>query len=233
MRTVRLAVRELVTMGSVVTFGDPAGDPDDEPIRRGAVWLAVQVVVAAAVLGLALLVRDVLGRLPAWPGPLAIWAIPAVLLLLVDRIDRRMVSVASDALAALSAAALPVVDALWGLDMTWFIALAVVGAVIRMPGMTAHETLLLATAATSVLAAAWTLVLDPRSGAVERAVARHGGAVGRAVGDLVASWRFLARRRIVLGATLATAMLAGVLSSLQTTLMPAYTPARTCPRWPG
>lgn len=38
----------------------------------------------------------------------------------------------------------------------------------------------------------------------------------------MASWKFLARRRIVLGATLVTAMLAAVLSSLQTTLMPAY-----------
>ncbi|MEV6817740.1 MFS transporter [Nocardiopsis dassonvillei] len=62
--------------------------------------------------------------------------------LIVDRIDRRRVSVVSDLLAALSVAALPVVDALWGLDMGWFLALAVVGAVIRVPGMTAQETLL-------------------------------------------------------------------------------------------
>lgn len=62
--------------------------------------------------------------------------------LLVDRIDRRAVSVVSDLLAAASVAALPVVDALWGLDMTWFLALAVVGAAIRVPGMTTQETLL-------------------------------------------------------------------------------------------
>jgi MFS family permease len=192
--------------------------------------------------------------------------------LLVDRLDRRTVSVASDVLAALSVAALPVVDVLWGLGMTWFVALAVIGAVIRVPGMTAHETLLpalirlgpagagrldrliatretvgnvlllggpglgglfvwlfgmtpallLTTAALSLLAAASTLVLDPRAGIVERAVPTSGGAVGRAVTDLLVSWRFLVRRRLVLGATLVTAVLAAVLSSLQTTLMPAY-----------
>jgi MFS family permease len=62
--------------------------------------------------------------------------------LLVDRIDRRVVSVVSDLLAALSLAALPVVDLLWGLDMTWFLVLGIVGAVIRVPGMTAQETIL-------------------------------------------------------------------------------------------
>lgn len=192
--------------------------------------------------------------------------------LLVDRFDRRTVSVASDVLAALSVAALPVVDVLWGLDMTWFVVLAVVGAVIRVPGMTAHEALLpallrlgppgarrldrliatretvgnvlllggpglgglvvwlfglspalmLATATLSLLAAVSTLVLDPRTGVVERAAPTTGHVVSRAVADLAASWRFLVRSRLVLGATLVTAVFAAVLSSLQTTLMPAY-----------
>lgn len=62
--------------------------------------------------------------------------------LLVDRIDRRTVSIVSDLLSAISVAALPLVDAAWGLHMAWFLTLAVVGAVIRIPGMTAHETLL-------------------------------------------------------------------------------------------
>ncbi|MGV8874537.1 MAG: MFS transporter, partial [Rhodococcus sp. (in: high G+C Gram-positive bacteria)] len=62
--------------------------------------------------------------------------------LVVDRIDRRLVSVVSDVLAALSVAALPLVDALWGLNLPWFLALAVTGALIRIPGMTAHEALL-------------------------------------------------------------------------------------------
>jgi MFS family permease len=62
--------------------------------------------------------------------------------LLVDRIDRRRVSIACDLLAAGAVAALPIVDALVGLDMGWFLALGVLGAVIRVPGMTARETLL-------------------------------------------------------------------------------------------
>ncbi|MES0833793.1 MFS transporter [Nocardiopsis tropica] len=206
--------------------------------------------------------------------------------LLVDRVDRRRVSVASDLLAALTVAALPVVDALRGLDMAWFLALGVVGAVVRAPGMTAQETLLpalaalgpagprrldrliatretvgnvlllagpglggllvgllgltpallLATAATSLLAAATTLVLDPRAGAVperRRDPSAAGGAVRRAGADLLDGWRFLGRSRLVLGATLVTAMLVAVLSSLQTTLMPAYFTGEGLPELTG
>ncbi len=206
--------------------------------------------------------------------------------LLVDRVDRRAVSIGSGLLAAVSVAALPLVDALWGLDMTWFLILAVVGAVVRVPGMTAQETLLpalaglrpagpgrldrlvatretvgntlvlagpglggllivvlgltpallLATAATSLLAALTTLLLDPRTGHVparERDATRAGGAVGRAAADLWTSWRFLARNRLLLGTTLITAMLVAVLSSLQSTLMPAYFTAQDLPALTG
>lgn len=204
--------------------------------------------------------------------------------LLVDRVDRRAVSIVSGLLAAAAVAALPLVDALWGLDMTWFLVLAVVGAVVRVPGMTAQEVLLpalarlgspgpkrldrlvatretvgntlvlagpglggllvavlgltpallLATAATSLLAALSTLLLDPRTGRVpERDRTRAGGAVRRAAADLWTSWRFLARNRLLLGATLITAMLVAVLSSLQTTLMPAYFTAQDLPALTG
>lgn len=208
--------------------------------------------------------------------------------LLVDRLDRRAVSIVSGLLAAVSVAALPLVDALWGLDMTWFLVLAVVGAVVRVPGMTAQEvllpalarlgaagsaggagrldrlvatretvantlvlvapglggllvailgltpTLLLVTAATSLLAACATLLLDPRTGRVpERERDATRGAVRRAAADLWTSWRFLARNRLVLGATLVTAMLVAVLSSLQTTLMPAYFTAQDLPALTG
>ena len=206
--------------------------------------------------------------------------------LLVDRVDRRTVSIVSGLLAAVSVAALPLVDALWGLDMTWFLILAVVGAVVRVPGMTAQETLLpalaalrparpgrldrlvatretvgntlvlagpglggllivvlgqtpallLATATTSLLAALTTLLLDPRTGHVparERDATGAGGAVGRAAADLWTSWRFLARNRLLLGTTLITAMLVAVLSSLQSTLMPAYFTAQDLPALTG
>ncbi|WP_082399053.1 MULTISPECIES: MFS transporter [unclassified Pseudonocardia] len=209
--------------------------------------------------------------------------------LLVDRIDRRVVSVVSDLLAALSLAALPVVDLLWGLDMAWFLALGVVGAVIRVPGMTAQETilpvlarlggtqpgrldrliatretvgnvlllagpglggllvgvlglspaLLLTTAATSLLAAGATLVLDPRTGAVaprELAAGERStvtGAVRRAVADLALSWRFLGSNRLLLGATLIGAVFVAVLATLQSTLMPAYFTAEQLPELTG
>ncbi|MBR8741209.1 MFS transporter [Nocardiopsis sp. MG754419] len=213
--------------------------------------------------------------------------------LLVDRVDRRVVSVASDLLAALSMVGLVVVEALWGLDLAWFLALAVVGAMIRVPGMTARETLLpalarlgptgagdgarparldrlvavretvgnvlllagpglggllvavvgpsptvlLATAATGLLAALSTLVLDPRVGRVPHRApvpsGATGGALRRAAADLADGWRFLARSRLVLGATLISGVFIAVLSVLQTTLMPAYFTAEDLPGLTG
>ncbi|AEB42777.1 MULTISPECIES: MFS transporter [Micromonospora] len=61
---------------------------------------------------------------------------------IVDLVNRRTVSIVSDVLSAVSVAALPVVDALWGLNLTWFIVLGVLGSFGDMPGMTARETLL-------------------------------------------------------------------------------------------
>lgn len=55
----------------------------------------------------------------------------------------------------------------------------------------------------------------------------------RAVTDLVVSWRFLARNRLVLGATLVGATLVAVLGSLQSTLMPAYFTAEDLPALTG
>ncbi|SFN25043.1 Major Facilitator Superfamily protein [Pseudonocardia ammonioxydans] len=205
--------------------------------------------------------------------------------LLVDRVDRRTVTIVSDVLAAVSVAALPLVDLLWGLDLVWFLVLGVLGAVIRVPGTTAQETVLpvlvrlggdgpgrldrlvairenvgnvlalagpgvggvlvgvlgptpvvlVVTAVTSLLAAATTGLLDPRVGAVApRAVGESGaGGVRGAVADLVASWRFLAADRLVLGATLFSAVLVAVVVSLQTTVLPAYYVAAGVPALTG
>ena len=60
----------------------------------------------------------------------------------VDRVNRRTVSIISDILSAASIASLPLVDSLWGLNLTWFIALGIVGAFGDIPGMTARETML-------------------------------------------------------------------------------------------
>lgn len=191
---------------------------------------------------------------------------------LVDRFNRRTVSVVATALSALSVAALPVVDALWGLDLGWFLVLGVLGALVDAPGMTAHEVLLpnlvrdqpktaldrlvatrealagvlvLAgpgiggllvwllgassallwiTAGTSALAALLTLALDPRAGEVTPGEVTPGeGSLPRRAGaDLVVSWRFMARNRVLLGSTVVSAVFVAVLTALQTTVMPAY-----------
>lgn len=74
-------------------------------------------------------------------------ALPAVLVgivggLIIDRYDRRRVSIASDWVSAAAVAAIPLVDVLFGLDLGWFIALGVLGAIGDVPGMTAREALL-------------------------------------------------------------------------------------------
>lgn len=59
----------------------------------------------------------------------------------LDRFNRRNVSIVSDVVSAVSVALLPVVDLLWGLDFAWFAVLGVLGAVRDIPGMTARDTL--------------------------------------------------------------------------------------------
>lgn len=61
---------------------------------------------------------------------------------LIDRLNRRDVSIASDVLSAASVALLPVVDMTVGLDFGWFVALGLLGAVGDIPGMTARDALL-------------------------------------------------------------------------------------------
>lgn len=61
---------------------------------------------------------------------------------LIDRWGRRLVSVVSDIGSAVSVAALAIVDRFVGLDLGWFIALGIAGALFDLPGMTARETLL-------------------------------------------------------------------------------------------
>lgn len=61
---------------------------------------------------------------------------------LIDKVGRRRMSVLADIGSAISVAGLIVVDRLFGLDLFWFIALGVLGALFDVPGMTARETLL-------------------------------------------------------------------------------------------
>ncbi len=66
---------------------------------------------------------------------------------IVDRIGRRRTAVGSDVLSACSVAAIPLMDALVGIDLLWLVVLAVIGAVFDPAGVTARETMLPATAA--------------------------------------------------------------------------------------
>lgn len=96
---------------------------------------------------LPLLVLDVTGS-PAAAGTLALATmLPSALAglfggVLVDRFNRRNISIVSDLISAASVAALPLVDAAFGLNLGWFILLGIAGAVGDLPGMSAREALL-------------------------------------------------------------------------------------------
>ncbi len=85
---------------------------------------------------------------PAVTGLVAAFAaLPAILAALVggwliDKVGQRRMSVLSDLGSALSVAGLAVIDRVFGLDIGWFIALGVLGALFDVPGMTARETLM-------------------------------------------------------------------------------------------
>ncbi|WP_296009937.1 MFS transporter [uncultured Adlercreutzia sp.] len=61
---------------------------------------------------------------------------------LIDRLNRRNVSIVSDIMSAASVAMLPVVDMIWGLNFSWFVVLGLIGAIGDIPGMTARDALL-------------------------------------------------------------------------------------------
>lgn len=100
--------------------------------------------VAGVIIPLVLLARtgDALAA-----GTLAlICAVPQMIVGLVggallDRINRRDVSIVSDFVSAMSVALLPLVDLIWGLNFTWFVVLGLLGAIGDIPGMTARDTL--------------------------------------------------------------------------------------------
>lgn len=81
-------------------------------------------------------------------------AVPALLVglaagVLIDRVNRRTCSILSDIVSAAAVAAIPVVDLLWGLNITWLVALAIVGSFGDVPGMTARQVMVPAVARSS------------------------------------------------------------------------------------
>lgn len=85
---------------------------------------------------------------PLAAGTLALaCAVPQVLAgvlggAVLDRINRRDVSIAADIVSALCIAALPIVDMTVGLGFGWFVLFGILGAVGDIPGMTARDSML-------------------------------------------------------------------------------------------
>ncbi|AQA05146.1 MFS transporter [Mycobacterium sp. MS1601] len=78
-------------------------------------------------------------------------AVPALLVglaagVVIDRVNRRTCSMLSDVVSAAAVAAIPVVDLVWGLDLTWLVALAIIGAFGDVPGLTARQVMVPAVA---------------------------------------------------------------------------------------
>ena len=111
-------------------------------------WLVLERTGDPAIAGLVAAVSAVPGAIAAFVGGH-----------LIDKVGRRRMSVLSDLGSALAVAALAIVDAAVGLNVAWFIALGVLGALFDVPGMTARETLLANVSETSGVAldkvAAW------------------------------------------------------------------------------
>lgn len=94
-------------------------------------WLVLERTGDPALAGTVAAVSAVPGAIAAFAGGH-----------LIDRIGRRRMSVLADIGSALSVAGLALVDAIVGLDVAWFLALGILGALFDVPGMTARETLL-------------------------------------------------------------------------------------------
>ncbi|GMA33034.1 MFS transporter [Litorihabitans aurantiacus] len=104
-----------------------------------------------AAVALPLIVLQVTGSPLSMGAISAATAVPAVLIglaagVVLDRWNRRTLSATSDVISAVAIAALPVVDALVGLELWWFVVLGILGAFGDVPGMTAREVLVAAVA---------------------------------------------------------------------------------------
>lgn len=122
------------------------------PMRRVAVlYLAADALSllgnAVAFIALPWLVLVRTGDVALAGTVAAVSAMPALLSavvggVLVDRVGRRRMSILADLGSAAAVAALPIVDAVTGLTVAWFVLLGVLSALVDGPGLTARESLL-------------------------------------------------------------------------------------------
>ncbi len=94
-------------------------------------WLVLDITDSVAAAGLVVAISALPGILAA---PLSGWA--------VDHFGRRIVSIISDLLSAVSVAAIPVVAFFTELNVAWLIALAMLGAIFDPAGYTARKALI-------------------------------------------------------------------------------------------
>lgn len=94
-------------------------------------WLVLQVTGSPLAAGLVVALSSVLGGIAA-----------PIVGILIDRIGRRVVSVLSDVLSALSVAAIPLVASVTELTFIWILVLAAFGAIFDPAGYTARKTLI-------------------------------------------------------------------------------------------
>jgi MFS family permease len=104
-----------------------------------------------AAVALPLIVLQAIGSPLGVSAVSAATAVPAVIVglsagVVLDRYNRRNFSIIADIISAAAVAAIPLVDLLWGLNLSWFIALAIIGSFGDVPGMTAREILVPAVA---------------------------------------------------------------------------------------
>ncbi|PRI12362.1 MFS transporter [Leucobacter massiliensis] len=96
---------------------------------------------------LPLLVLQITGSALGAGAVAAASAVPAVFAglvmgVVIDRINRRTASCITDLVSGASVAALPLVDAVTGLSIGWFVLFGIIGSLGDVPGLTAREALL-------------------------------------------------------------------------------------------
>lgn len=100
-----------------------------------------------AAIALPLIVLQKTGSVLGTGSVAAATAIPAIFAglfmgVVIDRFNRRDCSIVTDLISAASVAALPIVDQVSGLTLSWFILLGIVGSLGDLPGLAARTALL-------------------------------------------------------------------------------------------
>jgi len=117
------------------------------PVAYLASYLLSLLGNAIAGIALPLIVLQSTGSALGAGTVAAATAVPAVAAglfmgVVIDRVNRRTASVLTDLISAASVAALPVVDAVTGLGIGWFVLFGIIGSLGDVPGLTAREAML-------------------------------------------------------------------------------------------